>query len=225
MKRMDNISVFIVEDDPMVLEVNRNFLEKLTGFTLIGTAANGEDAITKIKNVKPNLVLLDMFLPDISGMEIMVELRSERLPCDIIMITAARDAVTIREVMRLGAVDYMVKPFRFERFQKSLQDYYKMAKKISGLNELKQDDIDEWLGSEASEGDLPKGLNELTMKQILLGLGKEVIPVTAEQLGKNLGMARVTVRKYLDFLAFNGKVQIDMQYGQIGRPTKYYSLK
>lgn len=225
MKRMDNISVFIVEDDPMVLEVNRNFLEKLTGFTLIGTAANGEDAITKIKNVKPNLVLLDMFLPDISGMEIMVELRSERLPCDIIMITAARDAVTIREVMRLGAVDYMVKPFRFERFQKSLQDYYKMAKKISGLNELKQDDIDEWLGSEASEGDLPKGLNELTMKQILLGLGKEVIPVTAEQLGKNLGMARVTVRKYLDFLALNGKVQIDMQYGQIGRPTKYYSLK
>ncbi|WP_313799585.1 response regulator [Cytobacillus sp.] len=222
---MDNISVFIVEDDPMVLEVNRNFLEKLTGFTLIGTAANGEDAITKIKNVKPNLVLLDMFLPDISGMEIMVELRSERLPCDIIMITAARDAVTIREVMRLGAVDYMVKPFRFERFQKSLQDYYKMAKKISGLNELKQDDIDEWLGSEASEGDLPKGLNELTMKQILLGLGKEVIPVTAEQLGKNLGMARVTVRKYLDFLALNGKVQIDMQYGQIGRPTKYYSLK
>lgn len=222
---MAKFSVFIVEDDPMVLEVNRNFLEKLTGFTLIGTATNGEDAITKIKNLKPNLVLLDMFLPDISGMEIMVDLRSERLPCDIIMITAARDAVTIREVMRLGAVDYMVKPFRFERFQKSLQDYYKMAKKISGLNELKQDDIDEWLGSAASEGDLPKGLNELTMKQILLGLGREVIPVTAEQLGKNLGMARVTVRKYLDFLAFNEKVQIDMQYGQIGRPTKYYSLK
>lgn len=222
---MAKFSVFIVEDDPMVLEVNRNFLERLTGFTLIGTATNGEDAIMKIKNLKPNLVLLDMFLPDISGTEIMVDLRSERLPCDIIMITAARDAVTIREVMRLGAVDYLVKPFRFERFQKSLQDYYKMAKKISGLNELKQDDIDEWLGSAASEGDLPKGLNELTMKQILLGLGREVIPVTAEQLGKNLGMARVTVRKYLDFLAFNEKVQIDMQYGQIGRPTKYYSLK
>ncbi|MBS4193058.1 response regulator [Bacillus sp. FJAT-49705] len=222
---MTKISVYIVEDDPMVLEVNKGFLEKMTGFNLIGTATNGKDAVAEIKILKPNLVLLDMFLPDISGMEILVELRTERIPCDIIMITAARDAITIREVMRLGAVDYMVKPFRFERFQKSLQDYYKMAKKITGLNLLKQEDIDEWLGSSENEVELPKGLNELTMKQILLGLGGETIPVTAEQLGQNLGMARVTVRKYLDFLAINEKVDIEMQYGNVGRPTKYYSLK
>ncbi|QED46169.1 response regulator [Cytobacillus dafuensis] len=222
---MTKISVYIVEDDPMVLEVNKGFLEKMNGFTLMGAATNGKDAVAEIKMLKPNLVLLDMFLPDISGMEILVELRTERIPCDIIMITAARDAVTIREVMRLGAVDYMVKPFRFERFQKSLQDYYKMAKKITGLNLLKQEDIDEWLGSSENEVELPKGLNELTMKQILLGLGGAAMPVTAEQLGQNLGMARVTVRKYLDFLAIKEKVDIEMQYGYVGRPTKYYSLK
>lgn len=222
---MTNITVFIVEDDPMVLDVNKGFLEKMTGFTLVGVSANGQEALTQIRNLKPNLVLLDMFLPDISGMEILVELRLERIPCDVIMITAARDAVTIQEVLRLGAVDYMVKPFRFERFQKSLQDFYKMAKKISSLEHLKQEDIDDWLGSSGNGVDLPKGLNELTMKQIILALVDVTEAVTAEQLSQKVGMARVTVRKYLDFLAIKGKVLIEMQYGNIGRPTKFYSLK
>ncbi len=222
---MTNITVFIVEDDPMVLDVNKGFLEKMTGFTLVGVSANGEEALTHIKNLKPNLVLLDMFLPDMSGMEILVELRLERIPCDVIMITAARDAVTIQEVLRLGAVDYMVKPFRFERFQKSLQDYYKMAKKINSLEHLKQEDIDDWLGSTGNGVELPKGLNDLTMKQIVLALVDVTDDVTAEQLSQKVGMARVTVRKYLDFLAMKGKVHIEMQYGNIGRPTKFYSLK
>ncbi|MBU8877788.1 response regulator [Bacillus sp. FJAT-29790] len=222
---MPKISVFIVEDDPMVLEVNKGFLEKMTSFTLIGMSANGKDALTQIIKLKPNLVLLDMYLPDISGLEILVELRAKRVPCDIIMITAARDAVTIKEVMRLGAVDYMVKPFRFDRFKKSLEDYYKMTKKISGLEHLRQEDIDEWLGSSGSAEELPKGLNELTMKQVLLGLVGEEIPITAEQLAQNVGMARVTVRKYLDFLASKEKVYIEMKYGNVGRPTKFYSLK
>lgn len=222
---MTKISVFIVDDDPMVLEVNKGFLEKVDGFKLIGSATCGKEALKEIKRLKPNLVLLDKYLPDVSGMEILVELRAERVPCDIIMITAARDAVSIREVMRLGAVDYMVKPFRFERFRKSLQDYYKMAKKIVGFEELKQEEIDEWLGSSETEAELPKGLNEMTMKQILLGLVAETLPITAEQLGNNLGMARVTVRKYLDFLAEKGKVHIELRYGNVGRPTKFYSSK
>lgn len=222
---MSKITVYIVEDDPMVLDVNKGFLEKMTGFTLVGVSVNGEEALTQIKNLKPNLVLLDMFLPDISGMEILVELRLERIPCDVIMITAARDAVTIQEVLRLGAVDYMVKPFRFERFQKALQDYYKMAKKINSLEHLKQEDIDDWLGSSGNGVELPKGLNELTMKQIILALVDVTDAVTAEQLSQKVGMARVTVRKYLDFLAMKGKVLIEMQYGNIGRPTKFYSLK
>ncbi|MBE1555618.1 response regulator [Sporosarcina limicola] len=222
---MTKISVFIVEDDPMVLDVNKGFLEKMTGFTFIGAAANGKDALLQIKKLKPNLVLLDMYLPDISGLDILVELRSARVPCDVVMITAARDAITIQEMMRLGAVDYLVKPFRFERFQKSLQDYYKMAKKIGGLNQLRQEDIDEWLGSTGNSVSLPKGLNELTMKQIMLGLVGEALPVTAEQLAQNVGMARVTVRKYLDFLAVKEKVHIEMQYGNVGRPTRFYSLK
>ena len=222
---MTKISVFIVEDDPMVLEVNKEFLKKMTNFSLIGVSGNGKDALRQIEELKPNLVLLDMYLPDISGLEILSEIRLGKVPSDVIMITAARDAITIREVMRLGAVDYMVKPFRFERFQKSLQDYYKMARKISGLEQLGQEDIDEWLGTSEKGIELPKGLNEMTMKQIHLRLVHENSPVTAEQLAQNVGMARVTVRKYLDHLAEKEKVHIEMKYGNVGRPTNYYSLK
>lgn len=207
----------------MVLDINIGFLEKMPGFSLIGTSTNGKDALLQIKALKPQLVLLDMFLPDISGIDILVELRLERIPCDVIMITAARDANTIQEVMRFGAVDYMVKPFRFERFQNSLEKYYKTTRKIKALEYLQQEDIDDWLGSSSDGIELPKGLNKLTMEQIVVSLVEETQPITAEQLAKIVGMARVTVRKYLDFLAHKEKVLIEMQYGNVGRPTKLYS--
>ncbi|SOC12544.1 two-component system response regulator DctR [Ureibacillus xyleni] len=223
---MTKITVFIVEDDPMVLDVNKNFLSKLTGFELIGESQSGENAFKQISRKKPDLVLLDMYLPDISGIDLFLKLRNERIPCDVIMITAARDAKTVQEVIRMGAVDYLVKPFRFERFEKALQNYYQVSKKISSASTLAQEDIDQLLGNENEQiTSLPKGLNDITMKQILDGLVEVDGSITSEQLAQNVGMARVTVRKYLDFLANNGKVQIDLKYGSVGRPTKYYSIK
>ena len=221
---MTKITVFIVEDDPMVLEINKEFLKKVPKFSFVGSAGNGKDALAEIKKLNPDLVLLDKFLPDISGIDILVELRAERVPCDVIMITAARDVRVIKEAMRLGAVDYMVKPFRFDRYKKSLEDYYQTTKKISRLGDVKQEDIDEWLGSTKDQEELPKGLNELTMKQILIQLLENTSPITAEDLAQQVGMSRVTVRKYLDFLACKGKVLIEMKYGKVGRPTKLYSL-
>lgn len=222
---MTTIKVFIVEDDPMVLEVNKVFLEKMKGFELVGEAQSGEIAFKQIKKKKPNLVLLDMFLPDIAGMELFLKLRNERVHCDVIMITAARDVKTVQEAIRLGAFDYLVKPFRFERFQKALQNYYKTIKNIKNSSSLKQEDIDKWFGYREDSMELPKGLNEITMNQIFDGLIKHGAPITSEQLSRNVGMARVTVRKYLDFLAQKGKVHIDLKYGSVGRPTKYYSIK
>lgn len=222
---MTNLTVFIVEDDPMVLDVNKSFLQRLSGFELVGEAMTGEDALKKIKKIKPNLILLDMFLPDMTGLQLFLKLRSERIPSDIIMITAARDSPTVQEFIRLGAIDYLIKPFRFERFQQALQNYHRQNKNLPISNSLKQEDIDQWLGHQSEEIHLPKGLNEMTMKQISDGLILIKEPITSEQLAQTVGMARVTVRKYLDFLAEKGKVQIDLKYGTVGRPTKYYSFK
>lgn len=223
---MTNLSVLIVEDDPMVLEVNKGFLSKINGFVCIGEASTAKEAYEQILLLKPDLILLDMFLPDLSGMDLFLRLRNERIPSDIIMITAARDAPTVQEAVRLGAFDYLIKPFRFERFHRALQDYLRHVKQqpINGI--YGQKEIDSIFGhKEEEETSLPKGLNDMTMKQIMEGLQAIGAPVTSEQLAQNVGMARVTVRKYLDFLANKEKVTIDLKYGTVGRPTKYYSLK
>jgi two-component system response regulator DctR len=222
---MSKITVFIVEDDPMVLEVNKGFLNKMSGFQLIGEAVNGRDAYEKIIIQKPNLILLDMFLPDMTGMELFLKIRAQRIPSDIIMITAARDAPTVQESLRLGAIDYLIKPFRFDRFERALLQYKNSTKNLLSTTTINQEDIDQWLGIQHEILELPKGLNNITMEQILGYLTTHQAPVTSEQLAQNVGMARVTVRKYLDFLATKGTVHIELKYGTVGRPTKYYSIK
>lgn len=222
---MSKYTVFIVEDDPMVLEVNKGFLNKMNGFQLIGEAANGREAYEKIIIQQPNLILLDMFLPDMTGMELFLKIRAQRIPSDIIMITAARDAPTVQESLRLGAIDYLIKPFRFDRFEKALLQYKNATKNLLTTTTINQEHIDQWLGLQHDMQELPKGLNNITMEQILSYLTSHRAPITSEQLAQNVGMARVTVRKYLDFLATKGSVHIELKYGTVGRPTKYYSLK
>ena len=216
------INVFIVEDDPMVLEVNTGFLEKVPPFRLCGTATNGADAESGIHETMPDLVLLDIYLPDKSGLDVLKLLRSKELNCDIIMITAAKDAATIHEVFRLGAVDYLVKPFRFERFKTALESYYKMWYKLHNTPFFNQSDIDDMKQIKQRGQALPKGLSETTLKQILLKLVDLPEPVTAEQLASSLGMARVTVRRYLEHLEQIEKIQVQVKYGSVGRPSHYY---
>ena len=222
---MADLAVYIIEDDPMVLEVNKEFLRKMNGFRLIGESMEGKLAIEQIRNLQPDLILLDMYLPDMTGMELLKSIRMENVQSDVIMITAARDALTIREALRLGAVDYLVKPFRFERFREALLKFSKNHIKFYAIDKMKQEDIDIWVGSTGATSELPKGLNEFTLDQIYSGLKMEELPLTAEQLAQKVGMARVTVRKYLDFLSNEGKVHIELQYGNIGRPTRFYSTK
>jgi two-component system response regulator DctR len=218
------IKVLIVEDDPMVMEVNIGFLEKLPLFKLCGTAVNGTDAIKKVQKLRPNLILLDMFLPDQSGLEVLKSIRDQQLPIDVIMITAARDADTIREVFRLGAVDYLVKPFRYDRFKSALEAYQKMWNKLKGSSSLKQEDIDDIKQMNVIEEHLPKGLSESTLRQVLLVLIEQSDPVTAENLASYLGMARVTVRRYLEYLVQTGKIKVQMEYGTVGRPSHHYYI-
>jgi two-component system, CitB family, response regulator DctR len=218
------IKVFIVEDDPMVLDVNMGFLKKVPLMELCGSARTGSEAINQFKELKPNLVLLDMFLPDMSGLDVLKAIREQQLPIDVIMITAARDTNTIHEVLRLGAVDYLVKPFRFDRFKSALEAYQKMWNKLHVSSILKQEDIDEFKQLNVSEEYLPKGLSEQTLRQILLALIEQSEPVTAESLASLLGMARVTVRRYLEYLVQSEKIQVQIQYGSVGRPSHYYFI-
>lgn len=215
-----------MEDDPMVLEVNKSFLEQLLLFQYIGNADTGEKALAYLSNHKADLVLLDIYLPDMSGVDLLYEIRKANIKTDVIAITAARDAKTVHELFRLGTIDYLVKPFRIERFRIALENYERMWEKLRNGNALSQADIDDWGEQNYTlrGQSLPKGLSDSTLKQIFLGLSKQQHSVTSEDLAKSLGLARVTVRRYLDYLETEGKVKVEMAYGSVGRPTHYYSI-
>lgn len=222
------IKVIIVEDDPMVLEVNKTFLEKVSGFKFTGSAKTGKEALKVVQDKKIDLVLLDIYLPDITGIELLEKIRELDIPIDIITITAARDSSTVQKLFRLGTIDYLVKPFRFERFQKALNNYKKMWGKLHDQELISQEDIDAWIEqgvNKLQKESLPKGLSEITLKQILMALFEQKDPVTAKNLASYLGLARVTVRRYLDYLVQQEKIQVNMAYGQVGRPTHYYFIE
>lgn len=220
------VNVMIVEDDPMVQEVNKSFLKKMEGFHLQFCSESGKTVLDKAMESPPDLILLDMFLPDISGLDVLQEIRQKDLPSDVILITAARDANTIQQVFRLGAVDYLVKPFRFNRFQQALENYKKMWMKLQWSQSLSQEDIDDWnkQKNNMKTDSPPKGLSEITLKQIYMALLDQQRPVTAEELAEKMGMARVTVRRYLEHLEKQERITVQIEYGKVGRPSHNYSV-
>ncbi|NOU73938.1 response regulator [Paenibacillus sp. LMG 31458] len=226
--------VVLIEDDPMVLEVNRQFVERVSGFEIIGTASNGIDGIEKVRDLKPDLVILDIYMPGQNGTELLQQIRTEQLNTDAIVITAANDIPTIQRMLHQGAVDYIMKPFKFERVREALENYRMMKSRLGKESTLSQVELDQLLhGNNGGEPipesstfsvqmDLPKGLQALTMKQVMLFLMQQHKSLSAEEVAEGVGLARVTARRYLDFLEKNKQVKLDLEYGGIGRPINRY---
>lgn len=233
------IRTLIVEDDPMVAEVNKGFVEATGGFEIVGLARSGIEALEWMDQLQPQLVILDIFLPDLGGLETLSEIRKRNHPVDVILVTAARDSETIQNVFRHGAIDYIVKPFKFDRFKKALESY-KILQLTLKKGSLDQDEIDllptlhqaaepkqemEEPEMEIASNSLPKGLNEVTLKQILLFLLKQSHALSAEEVAEGVGLARVTARRYLDYLEKSKKVKLEIQYGSVGRPINRYTIQ
>ncbi|MCD8508920.1 MAG: response regulator [Bacillus sp. (in: Bacteria)] len=221
-----DIRVLLIEDDLMVQEVNRMFVEKVKGFSVVGVAANGYEGREKVRELSPDLVLLDVFMPKEDGMEAVTMLRQEQQDVDIIAVTAANDTMTVKKLLRYGVVDYIVKPFTFERLKRALGQYKEMYDQLKQNEKISQNKLDEvMLAKEQVKGDeLPKGLQPLTLKQILDYLKGIDRPKSAEEIGSEIGLARVTVRRYLNYLESINQVEMEMTYGTIGRPIQLYQL-
>ncbi|ULT58261.1 response regulator [Neobacillus drentensis] len=224
---MEPIKVLIVEDDPMVMEINAQFVSKLPGFKLAGKAFTGKEAIYCINKEKPNLVLLDFFLPDTNGLTLLQTIRNNHYPLDVILLTANRAPQHIQEIFRAGVVDYIVKPFRFDRFQTALEQYRQTFKKYKENKPFEQADLDALMGVKLTGDEseyLPKGLNDRTLQQIVQFLKRQAEPLSSEDVAAGIGLARVTVRRYLDYLEKKGQIVMEIQYGSVGRPMNKYRL-
>ncbi len=223
---MSTIDVVIVEDDPMVVEVNRGFVEAVPGFRVAGVARTGREAVDMVMELKPDLVLLDIYLPDIEGVAVLQEMRRLDLPTDVIVVTAAQDARTVQNVFRYGAIDYVIKPFKFLRLKAALKSYEILHNRFKRQRKMTQAEVDNLAKSRQQfSEEIPKSLNELTQKQIYLYLLNEGKALSAEEVAEGIGLARVTARRYLDYLEKTGKVILGVQYGSIGRPVNRYKVR
>ena len=222
------LKVILIEDDPMVREVHRQFIDRIEGFSIIGIASNGMEGLRLVKELKPDLAIIDLYMPYLGGLEMLRELRSEAYSIDVIAITAASDIETIHGVLQQGAVDYIMKPFTFDRIKKSLDNYKNYRVKLGEKKALIQEELDQLLfidrKEESERENLPKGLNTNTLTKITSFISQENEPVSAEEVAESIGMARVTARRYLDYLEKEGKVKIHIHYGGVGRPINRYGV-
>jgi two-component system CitB family response regulator len=222
------IEVLIIEDDVRIAEIHRRFTEKLDGFTVIGTATTGEQAKDWLESIQPQLVLLDVYLPDMKGIDLVKFIRQQFANIDIIMITAASEVEIIRQALHGGVVDYIVKPLTFDRFKSSLENYRSKATQLSQHTNLTQEQIESLWNSTAKhqqEEEAPKGIDPLTLDKLLESIsltGKEGI--TAEELSKKSGVSRSTARRYLEYLILQRKIHAQLIYGNVGRPERRYFL-
>ncbi|KAB2336018.1 response regulator [Cytobacillus depressus] len=224
------ITVLIIEDDPMVQEVNKQFVMKMEGFKVIGAASNGVEGLEKIQELSPDVVILDVYMPEQDGLETLQQIRSQQESVDVIMVTAANDHETVKMALQNGAFDYIIKPFKFDRIQKALEKYKIYHSKFKNERSLSQQQLDEFLHSPSAPkklnnvNELPKGLNEVTYKQIISYLREQELAKSSEEVADGVGIARVTARRYLDYLVKLGDIKIELKYGGVGRPVNRYSI-
>lgn len=223
---MDLIRVMIVEDDVMVARINRDLTQQIKGFQVVKVAGTAQEAFAAVKQEQVDLIILDVYLPDKTGLELLKALRRGGLPVDVVMITAAHDAPTVEESIRYGIFDYIIKPFSFDRYKACLVNYRKQKTAISRQKDLNQERVDEFTGfrdlSPPREG-LPKGIQEQTLRRIEEAIEDLGPCFTSEDLVGALSLSRATKRRYLEFLADSGALEKSLVYRKVGRPTVSYS--
>ncbi|CAM2844481.1 response regulator [Paenibacillus sediminis] len=228
------VEVLIVEDDLRIAEINRRFIEQVEGFSVVGIAIDEHQAKEQLQILMPTLVLLDIYLPNANGLEILKYIRQHYPDTDVIMITAAREVDAIREAVRSGAFDYIMKPLIFNRLQETLLRYLNFNRELTRLvvsGNISQSDVDRLLSVTAkkepasSDSFLPKGIDKLTLDKVIQTISNTPDGLTADQVAKMIGVSRSTGRRYLEHLVSLGDVYADLSYGVVGRPERVYRNK
>ncbi|WP_052668684.1 response regulator [Nitriliruptor alkaliphilus] len=221
------IRVLVVEDEPVVARAHRTFVERTEGFTVVGSAGTGAEALAVLKAQEVDVVLLDLGLPDIPGLELCQTIRRAGLPVDVIAVTSARDVEVVRAAVALGIVQYVVKPFTAAMLREKLEryrDYHRSVAERSGP--VAQHEVDAMLTTlhRSPQVALPKGLTETTMQQVIDALRDDESGATATDVGTRIGVSRVTARRYLEHLVQIGMAERTARYGGPGRPEHHYRL-
>ncbi len=219
--------VLIVEDDPMVAMINEQYLKHNKEFHVAGVCRDGKSALEFLEKQSVDLIILDVFMPHMNGFETLHQIRKQKTHIDVIMVTAANDKESLEEALRLGIIDYLVKPFTFERFQMALEKYIAQVGALNQLETLNQKNIDFIIEHTRKKNeDLhPKGIQDKTLQIIMEQMRKMKEQwLTGDEIAEMTGLTGVTVRRYMNYLAEAGMVASEMNYETGGRPCMLYGL-
>ena len=220
--------VLIVEDDPMVAMINEQYVTRSKQFEVVGKCKDGKSALEFVSNQEVDLIVLDVFMPYTDGFETLRQIRKNRISVDVIMVTAANDKDSLEEALHLGIVDYLVKPFTFDRFRMALDKFIAQVDALKDLDKLNQKNIDFIIDNtrKKSEELYPKGIQEKTLHIIVKHLKEnDGIWLTGDDIATNIGLTGVTVRRYMNYLVENGTVIGEMNYETGGRPCMMYKIQ
>ncbi|MEV4062300.1 response regulator [Nonomuraea dietziae] len=215
------IRVLVVEDEEVTAEANRLFVERVEGFTVAGVARSGGEALRFLRRSEVDLILLDLYLPDMHGLEVCRAVRAAGLACDVIAVTSARDLAVVRNAVSLGVAQYLLKPFTFATLREKLLRYAEF--RASEGEVTGQGDVDRALATLRGHSSLPKGMTQDTLDAVCAELRRS--PMSAQAVGAAIGVSRVTARRYLEHLVDAGSADRVPQYGGVGRPELLYRIR
>ena len=220
--------VLIVEDDPMVAMINEQYIKRNKNFEIVGKCNNGLSALDFIENNTVDLLILDVFMPKMDGFETLRQIRNKQITVEAIMVTAANDRDSLEEALHLGIVDYLVKPFTFDRFQMALEKYIAQNNALKDIETLNQKSIDHIIDNSRKKSDdlFPKGIQERTLILIMEYLNSNKGKwFTGDDVAAKVGLTSVTVRRYMNYLAESGRVVSEINYETGGRPCILYKVE
>lgn len=224
--------VLVVDDDFMVADIHRKFVDRVEGFHAVDVARTGAEALERATAVQPDLILLDVYLPDMTGLDVLQRLRTDGNRVGVIMITAARELDTVTGALDGGAADYLIKPFEFDQFAAKLQAFAARDDALRSAAGIDQTLVDSLFGG-ATTGRtevpavpslrsprLPKGLGAETGELVLAAV-RSAGEVSAAECAEHVGISRVSARRYLEHFLSVGELTLRLQYGA-GRPERRY---
>ncbi|HET7136982.1 MAG TPA: response regulator [Gaiellaceae bacterium] len=219
------IRTLVVDDDVMTASIHRSYVERVPGFEVVGEAHSGAGALEQAQALRPGLLLLDIYLPDMSGLDVLRALREPGRPhVDVIAVTAAKDVSTLRTAIHGGVIHYLVKPFFFDTLRERLEGYAALHGRLERLREPDQQDIDHVFSLLRTQGRhaLPKGISAPTLERVVETVRDADEELTAAAVAERTGTSRGTARRYLEYLALTGAIELALRYGTTGRPEHLY---
>ena len=223
------IRIIVVEDDPMVAQLNAAYLDRMEGFRVCGIFTNGQEALEALRKDPVDLAVMDVYMPVCSGVELLRQMRGSGIQTAVIMNTAATETTVVEEALRLGIEDYIIKPFSYDRLRDSVLRFRDKTTVVQRNRTADQAVVYRLLGNQPAvpaRKNLPKGLNAKTMESVRAVLEQDrAANHTCESSSAASGLSRVTVRHYLNYLIEINVLTSAIDYETGGRPRVLYRLK